>query len=52
MILQKIKTIDFNQTLIAVLFLILFHTVIFAIPKDTLAYNGFGYLTLYKPRII
>ncbi|KFF13198.1 hypothetical protein IW20_18040 [Flavobacterium hydatis] len=27
----------------------LFNTVIFSIPKDTLAYNGFGYLTLYKP---
>lgn len=49
MIRQKIKTIGFNQTLIAVLFLILFHTAVFAIPKDTLAYNGFGYLTLYKP---
>lgn len=49
MIVQKIKTIGFNRTLITVLFLMLFDTAIFAIPKDTLAYNGFGYLTLYKP---
>jgi type IV secretory pathway VirJ component len=49
MIVQKIKTIRINQVLYIISFIVCFQGDIFAIPKDTLAYNGFGYLTLYKP---
>ncbi|MCV9928708.1 virulence factor [Flavobacterium sp. LS1R49] len=50
--LQKIKSIRIDKILIAVVFSMLSHAVSAATPmiqKDTLACNGFGYLTLYKP---
>lgn len=49
MILQQIKTIPLYRILFTILFLVSFQGDLFAIPKDTLACSGFGYLTLYKP---
>ena len=49
MLLHKIKTTGFTRVLFTILFLVCFQEAIFAIQKDTLAYSGFGYLTLYKP---
>lgn len=53
MMLQKIKTFGIFQILIGVLFFIFSIAArsadVSKIPKDTLACNGFGYLTLYKP---
>lgn len=47
--LQKLKAFKSVQLLVTLLALISFQEAVFAIQKDTLAYNGFGYLTLYKP---